>query len=382
MKKHIFKIIGIVVFINILSVMTIYNILPKIASTSPVDDPKIFVIKQTIGIIAGLVIIFGLYHVNLEKVRPYINFVYFIFVGMLAILAFNPPIIGDIFVENINGANGWFNLIPGVITIHPAEFMRFVLMFKMAEIGVGHYHSTRKDIKLVYDYIVWAGVPIFLIMLQPDLGMALMNALPMLVLFLASIKEKKFLMKILTLLTLTAIVGIFLLITPWGHEVLIKFTPIEAYQLERLNAWLDPFNTDKGYQLQQSLTIIGSSEPIGDLTPSPIHFPESHTDFIYAEFVALFGWIMGIVLIVLYGILMIDFLSIALKVKSKFYSLLIIAVTAMFFFQIAENIGMVIGLFPVTGVVLPFMSYGVSAMLTFMALVGVVINSSKQMPKE
>ena len=113
-------------------------------------------------------------------------------------------------------------------------------------------------------------------------------------------------------------------------------------------------------------------------TPSKIIIPESYTDFIFPEFVATFGWAFGLIMIGVYGMLIFKMLSIARNIITIEKKISVIGFASIFMFLFFENIGMVIGVMPVTGVVLPFVSYGVSAMITYMMIIGITLNFSKE----
>jgi cell division protein FtsW (lipid II flippase) len=153
---------------------------------------------------------------------------------------------------------------------------------------------------------------------------------------------------------------------------------IEMYQLERLTAWLYPFDYDKGLQLQQSLILIGSAGLFGHgYGYSGIHLPEPHTDVIFSEFTGMFGIIAGAFLIFLYFYLINEFFSVTLKTNDLLFKLVAFGFSMLFLIQVTENIGMMLGLLPITGIVLPFMSYGVSAMVTYLSIIGVFLNIHK-----
>jgi len=145
-----------------------------------------------------------------------------------------------------------------------------------------------------------------------------------------------------------------------------------------LNPRLDPMG--KGYQVSQSITAIGSGRIIGkgiltNNTLSQLNFlPAAHTDFIFSVLTEAFGFIGGVIIIGLYSILIIRTIMVAVKAKDEFGSLIVIGVTALIIAHIFENIGMTMGLTPVTGIPLPFMSYGGSFMWTNMIAYGLVLN--------
>jgi rod shape determining protein RodA len=373
-----FKIVIPVLILFALSLVTISGVSEQLVDYGEIEDPTIFIMKQTFGMIAGSIGAYIIYKSNLKKLLGLINLAYWILFGMLFILFTDPPIIGDIFVKTINGANGWF-VIPIVgITIQPVEFMKVALIFKLAVVSKSHIESERKDKDLIKKYLIFGLVPIIMVLLQPDLGGAILLLFPSLFMFLYSVKNKK-LVKILVISMLSSIaVFIGILFIPGGLEFLAEHTPIEMYQLERLTAWLYPFDYDKGLQLQQSLILIGSAGLFGHgYGYSGIHLPEPHTDVIFSEFTGMFGIIAGAFLIFLYFYLINEFFSVTLKTNDLLFKLVAFGFSMLFLIQVTENIGMMLGLLPITGIVLPFMSYGVSAMVTYLSIIGVFLNIHK-----
>lgn len=378
LKALNFKIVVPVLILFVLSLVTISGVSEQLLDYGEIDDPKVFIIKQSIGIIAGSIGAYIIYKSNLKKLLGLINLAYWVLFGMLFILFTDPPVIGDLFVKTINGANGWF-VIPVIgITIQPVEFMKVALIFKLAMVSKSHIESARKDSDLIKKYIVYGLIPIVMVLLQPDLGGAILLLFPSLFMFLYSLKSKKLFRTLIMSMVAGIIVFIGILFIPGGLEFLAEHTPIEMYQLERLTAWLYPFDYDKGLQLQQSLILIGSAGLFGHgYGYSGIHLPEPHTDVIFSEFTGMFGIIAGAILIMIYFYLINEFFSVTLKSNDLLFKLVAFGFSMLFLIQVTENIGMMLGLLPITGIVLPFMSYGVSAMITYLCIIGVFLNIHK-----
>lgn len=379
-KYDYLKILIPVIIICGFSLITLYGVIPQLMDYGTVENEKIFLAKQMIGMLAGFFGVFLLYRLNLDNILKLMNFAYWVLFIMLAILFFNPPIIGDIFVETINGANGWFKIPIIGVTIQPVEFMKVALIFKLAEISYNHMNDTHStDFTLFKKYFIYGAIPILFVLGQPDLGGALLLGIPFVVMFLVSIKSKKILRNLIIGGVGAVLLGVFLLATPWGQQLLVTLTPLNMYQLERINAWLYPFEYADGFQLQQSLILMGSAGAFGHgMGFSGIYLPEPHTDVIFSEFVGMFGWVMGLILIGLYCFLIIQIIGVGARSKERRYKMIVIGFAVLFTVQVVENIGMMLGVLPITGIVLPFMSYGVSAMITYMGIIGIVININKR----
>jgi rod shape determining protein RodA len=180
---------------------------------------------------------------------------------------------------------------------------------------------------------------------------------------------------------------LYIVFTPEIHDLLIKYTPLEPHQLSRITVWLKPFESSEGdgLQLSQSLILVGSA---GILGHGPgfggIPLPEPHSDVIFSQATGMFGIFMGIFLVALYTFLTNQIINVAKRSENLMYTFICIGYSSLFAVQSFENIGMMIGVFPITGIVLPFMSYGVSALLSYFAIMGVVskIDSERKLNPE
>ncbi len=377
-KKYNFNIIISIAILLILSIITLIGILPQLFNYGDVDNEITFIFKQVVGILVGVGALITLQYINLDKAYKYIKIAYWILFVMLLILALDPPIIGDIFVRKINGARGWFH-VPYIGTIQPVEFMKITQIFFLGNISKNHFQSNENDWDLVKKYLVIGFLPCIMVFVQPDAGGAMLLGVPTLVMMMISLKNKKLFFKLIMAMIIGALIFSVFLIFPAGQEFLVKYTPIELYQLARINAWLYPFDYDRGYQLSQSLILIGSAGLFGNgYRYFGVSLPEPHTDVIFSEFVGMFGIIAGIVLIILYFNLLFSFLNTALKTKQLNYKIIVIGYSVLFLTQIAENIGMMLGVFPITGIVLPFFSYGMSAMITYLVIAGIIISIDRE----
>lgn len=337
-----------------------------------------FYSKQVSSIIISIFVAIFVFLADFNHSKKFINIVYWVLVVMLVILATNPPVIGNLFVVNTNGANGWFMFFTKKLSFQPVEFFKIVLILKLAEISKSHLRSSENDLQLFKKYSIYGGFPILMVLLEPDAGGVLLIGFASLVMFLCSFKDKKKLSVYLAIGSIIAVLFGLLTLTPMGQEFLIKWTPLQAYQLKRIDAWLEPFTTDIGYQLQQSLIFMGSAGPFGHGAGfDQIAYPEAQTDLIFTTFVGFFGWVPGLLLILVYFLLIYQTLSIGELTRDDEQKFIIIGYSALIFIQVLENIGMMIGILPLTGVVLPFMSYGSSAMLTFFVIVAIILNISR-----
>ncbi len=278
------------------------------------------------------------------------------------------------------GAQRWLGLphpTKGPVFIQPSEFAKLAIIITLA-----YLLARQGKIKSWVDFVpagIHAGIPMLLILLQPDLGTSLVFiAIVVGMLFMAGAP----ILKMATIFGggfLAAATLIWVEITyllPMGKEF-----PLKAYQLRRLVIFLDP-EQDKlgdGYHIIQSKIAIGSGGIFGKGlffgTQNQLNFlPEQHTDFIFSVIGEEMGFIGGAILLVLFFFVISRAVRVSGLAKDQFGMLIAAGVGSMLFFHVLVNIGMTIGVMPVTGIPLPFVSYGGSSMLTNSIAIGMLLN--------
>jgi rod shape determining protein RodA len=315
--------------------------------------------KQIEFLVVGLVLMFLIslidYHVLIDIVPWAVG------VSIAALIAVK--LVGT----KVLGARRWINLGHGV-HFQPSEWVKLVLILAVARYfwGLAGKELTWPDIGKAFALV---GIPMALVLIQPDLGTAL-TYFPILVagLFLGGIRIKQV---ALILLALALVGGI-----AWKSGKRLK-----PYQQARINAFINPDSDPRGsgYQIRQSLIAVGSggiwgkgtnrgTQTQGDFLPIP------YTDFIFAAFCEEHGFVGAIGVLLLYFLILMRLIQNAQTASDLPGSFIIMGVVAIIIFQIAVNVGMVVGLMPVTGIPLPLLSYGGSSVLfTFLAL-GIVMN--------
>jgi rod shape determining protein RodA len=263
------------------------------------------------------------------------------------------------------GARRWIGF--GNMTIQPSEFMKISMVLCLAK-----YFETDRTVggyglKELALPTLLVGVPAFLIMLQPDLGTA------MIVLFTFASMMLFIKIKPKTLLTLAMVVAIAL-------PVAYKFG-LKPYQRQRLVTFVDPMSDPKGsgYNSIQSMIAVGSGQVLGKGykkgTQSQLNFlPEHHTDFIFSVFSEEHGFVGCMILLLLYLIFLMNGLQVAFQSHDKFALLLVVGLLSVYFWHVFVNMGMVMGILPIVGVPLPFLSYGGSALITATLGVAIITN--------
>ncbi len=263
------------------------------------------------------------------------------------------------------GADSWLEI--GPVVFQPSEFVKIGLIISLSKFIDNNKETINEPFTLL-KILAFALLPVVLILLQPDAGTAMVFVFFIAaMLFIAGVKFKYFLYAL----------GIGLLSLP------LLWFRLDTYQKDRIFNFLDPERdvSDTGYQAMQGKIAIGSGKTFGRGLFQGVYtqfnyIPAKETDYIFAVLVEELGFIGGAGLLFLYFVLLSRFVRIARRSKDLFGSLMITGFFAMFFFHIFENIGMTIGLMPITGIPLPFMSYGGTFQLTNLVCIGIILSVS------
>ncbi|MRR52443.1 MAG: rod shape-determining protein RodA [Rhodocyclaceae bacterium] len=280
----------------------------------------------------------------------------------LLIIAPRIPGLGD----TAKGATSWLQ-IAGFRLFQPSEPAKLVTIIIMA-IVISQYKGRIESWRDVVRVMGYLAVPLGLILLQPDLGTGLVFvAITFGMLLVGGIKPRWFL--------------VFAVLGALAIGIVLKADLLEPYQRNRLLVFIDPTldPKDAGYNLAQSKIAIGSGgltgQGLGSGTQGNLNFlPERHTDFIFAVLGEELGFTGALALLGLYLALLITALEISAQSRDLYGSLIVAGVISMWVFQILENIGMTVGLMPITGIPLPFMSFGSSFMVTNLTATGMLLS--------
>jgi rod shape determining protein RodA len=331
-----------------------------------------FVKRQILWYILGFATMFGVLFVDYRRLKELSVPLYSSGIVLLLLVVF----IG----EEIKGAKSWIDL--GGFNFQPSELMKIFLIIMIAQILTktlekNEQKTFKGDLILTGKIGFISIIPFGLVIQQPDLGTALVFVgIVAIMLLIAGISWR-----ILLILAILGIGVITSLVFLYFVNVELFNLFIKPHQLPRIFGWLAP-ETDAagyGYQLLQSILAIGSGQLLGkgftDGTQAQGGWiPEVHTDFIFAVVGEEFGFLGASILISIFFILIYRLVQIALTCNDTFGSYLVGGVIGMIVFQVFQNIGMTIGLLPITGLPLPFISYGGSSLLTNMISIGIVLN--------
>ena len=323
------------------------------------QDPYFYVKRQSLFALIGYVLFYGCTKISLRSIRPYLKYGYWLSVVLLILVLI--PGIGVM----RNGSRSWFSI--GSFFVQPAEFFKLSILFYGAD-QLAKKHSITSFKKDLLPFASLTMIGFLLILLQPDFGSGMVM--------------------ICAVVTL-----VFAINTPWRYFFRISilggvgllFLILSApYRMRRILSFLDPFQDPlgAGFQMIQSLFAIGPGGLLGvglqESMQKHFYLPEPQTDFIFAIFAEEFGFVGGIFLLLLFLAIIRQGFVIAVKSEDLYLCLCGVGLTALFAIQVMINLGVVTGLFPVTGITLPFLSYGGSSLLVMMASMGFLVSIGKE----
>ncbi len=322
--------------------------------------------KQCIWFVVSLIIMVGVMIIDYETLVKISPVLYGLFILLL---------VGVLFTPEINGATSWFDI--GFFSFQPGEFAKiFVILFLALAINKiqerGKEEINRPTRLLVLLAIL--GVPVLLIIKQPDFGTAAAFIVAAALMVIAAGIDKKYIIATILLVVVSV---------PLIYNFLL---PEHAKQ--RIDIFLNPESDPRGagYNIIQSKIAIGAGGLTGmgllkgNQTQLGYLYPKS-TDFIFAVIGEEMGFVLAAAVVILYVLLITKSLYVAKTAKDETGSLIATGITGIFLFHVVENIGMVMGLLPITGVPLPFISYGGSSLITNFILVGILLNISSKRQK-
>ncbi len=345
----------ILLLISTIGILTIYS------GTRPVlsNIQPNYYIKQTVWLLVGIffLLLFILFDYQWLKILAYP--IYLSGIALLLLVHF----IGHGTVET----QRWISL--GFVSFQPTEIFKVILIIAHSRY-LCNIKGNLTRFSFAFSFLVFGILPFILVIKQPDLGTGLI--LMFLFFSMALIKgiEKRFMILL--------IVFSIILIPVLGK---LAWKEMKGYQKNRILAFIDP-DADPhgiGYQIEQSKVSIGSGMIFGkgylQGTQGPLRFlPEKHTDFIFSVFAEEWGFIGSVVIFFLYFILLLRGIDTTVKAKDAFGRYISIGITCMFFAYFTINIGMVVGMLPVVGKPIPFMSYGGTSLITNFIAAGILIN--------
>ncbi|HEV2773649.1 MAG TPA: rod shape-determining protein RodA [Thermoleophilaceae bacterium] len=340
-----------------LVVVSVYTLTMATQDDVP-GSPLFYVVRQAIYGVVGVGLMLAVARFDISRLREHQRILYAAMISLITLVF--------VFGVAVRGSKRWIEF--PFFRFQPSELGKVLLIVALSAFVVDRVRRLG-DRGVTARIVLLALVPALLVIAQPDLGSGLVYlAIAAVTMFLAGTKWTH----LATLAGLaTASVVIALLVAPAaGVEVL------KPYQVDRLTAFVNPTEDPQkqGYQLRQSITAIGAGQKLGrgpeGATQTRLDFlPEHHTDFVFSVVGEQFGFLGAALVLSLYALLLWRALRILTSAKNLYGALVAGGVTAMLMFQVFVNVGMTIGIMPITGVPLPLMSYGGSSVfVTFLAI--------------
>lgn len=352
-------------FLAVACALVLVGLLVQLSATSANSEYSFS--RQAMGVAVGIVLFIVVSRIDYHVLGGLTTL--FLVINVVLLLSPHLPVIG---VE-VKGAQSWINI---GIQIQPGEFAKITVVLLAASI-MARYGGRLDDLREYLKALGILAIPFICVMTQPDTGTGMVYLAISLFALIAGGANWKFIAGTVGIVA-ALVVGLFL-IDPVidslvGSDVLLK-----EYQRSRLLVFMDSSYdlSGEGYNLHQAKIAIGSGGLFGkgfmQATQSSLGFlPEAPTDFVFCVFAEEFGFVGALVLMALYIALIVVSLRIARNSNDLFGSIIVCCIVGMWLFQVLENIGMTCGLMPITGIPLPFMSYGSSFMLVNFVMLGLI----------
>lgn len=321
-------------------------------------------IKQMIWYILGFIIILIINKINIKTIFKYSCILYYISLLLLLLVLF--------FGKNINGATAWFDL--GIFSFQPSELMKFSLTLYLSNIASNiKINNLKEEVLFIIRVLLLTLIPSILVFLEPDTGAIIFYIIIALTILLFT-SIHKFWFIIIGIIALL-IISLFIYFYIFNQDLLINLIGTSFfYRVERIIT----FKTSSSYQLENALIAIGSASLWGSgLNHIALYIPEAPTDFIFAFSISNFGVITGFIILICFYMIDYYLVNTFLHMKDKEYQLFTIAFIVMFFFQQVINIGMNLGLLPIIGIPLPFLSYGGSTLIIYFIFLAILLKFNK-----
>ena len=350
-KLMLFSMIALMIF----GIINIYL-------ASMAEYGTLFLKRQSIWFIVCLVALYFVVAIDYTLLKSYTPLFYWGSILLLIVTMF----IGT----DINGARGWIRL--GPLSFQPAELAKIATIMMLGK-TLEDMNGTINEVKNFFTMAFYAVIPAIFIVIQPDMGMTMVLFFMVVgIFFIAGLDIKIIGGGLLSLVVAIVIV--------WNSGL------IQDYQTTRITSFMNPESdsSESGYQLRQSLISIGNGGTFGlqgnaitkenSVGYAAQYVPEVQTDFIFASIAEQWGFLGACFLFLLYGILISRMIAIARTAKDQFGSIICVGLVAYFLFALLQNIGMTIGLMPITGITLPLISYGGTSLLTTVMSIGLILN--------
>ena len=346
------------IFISIISIYSSMTYLPNYLGN--------LALKQLYFYLTGIILMLVITKISKQTIYKYAWYIYLANIILLLLLL--------IIAKPINNSRCWF-IIPGIGSFQPSEFMKIALII-LTSVITGKWIETNKKSSLFSELVLLVKVgiiffiPSILTFLEPDTGAVFIYFIIITSILLVSpIRKRWFIFLIFLIVT---VITVFLAMYFFNQKLFIRLLGTNLfYRIDRLLDW----KNGTGMQLENSLTAIGSSDILGHgYNKTPIYFPESGTDFIFAVYASNFGLIGSIILLLIILGFDCSLIKLYKKIKNINDKLVLAATIGILLYQQFQNIGMTLGIIPITGITLPFISYGGSSLISYLILLSLIYN--------
>ncbi|EDP69049.1 Rod-shape determining protein [Carnobacterium sp. AT7] len=362
---------GIILSVMLLAIISIATIFSTTYLTGNTGIGA--TLMQVIWYVVGTVAIIVIMQFDSEQLWKLAPIAYGVGLFLLVLVLF----FYDRSLEFSTGAKSWFKI--GGLTFQPSEIMKVAFILMLARVVTKHNgdyptHYSKADFLLLGKIMLTSIPPLFLVMLQNDLGSTLVFIAIIIGLVLISGVTWKIILPVFS--GVAALGGTLLALVVYDRDFLLQLG-FKPYQFSRIDSWLNPYGDSGGasYQLIQSIKAIGSGKMFGKgFGTSEVYVPVRESDMIFSTIGENFGFLGSCILIFIYFLLIYQMIRICFDTKNEFYAYIATGVIMMILFHVFENIGMSIGLLPLTGIPLPFISQGGTALLGNMMGVGLIMS--------
>ncbi|MFJ7726614.1 FtsW/RodA/SpoVE family cell cycle protein [Neobacillus sp. NPDC097160] len=338
-----------------------------------------FALKQGINYFIGFILLLLVAKLDVEQLERLAWPTYISLFILIILLRFSPNSIAPM----ILGAKRWFS-IPVLGSIQPSEFFKIALIILVARVNSKHNtiyfkRTLKTDLLLVGKILLITIPPSLFVYQQPDTGMVFLYLIAIgSMLYLSGLNRKLVAVFVLVPLLVAGLLVYFYLHQP--DIIYNQLIPLlKPHQQERIIGWLDPAgNSNQAYQSKKSILAVGSGELVGKgIMKGKVYIPEKHTDFIFATVAEEGGFLFASFIVLLFMFLIFRIIRTGHKSQTPFGMYICAGITLSLSVQIFQNIGMVVGLMPVKGISLPFLTYGGSSLFSNMILMGIILSIRK-----
>lgn len=365
---------GIILPVFVLSLMGLAALYVALSSDQITTDIMTPMLKQVLWILIGAISVVVLMQFSSKLLWKMTPIFYLLGLGLMTALIW----FHDKNLYALTGSKNWFNF--GGFTFQPSELMKIAYILMLAYVVTQHnlkyLHTIKNDFLLIGKLILFTIPIVILLQFQQDLGTMLVYVAILGGVFLMSGITWKIVLPTIVAFILLA-VGILYLVTQEPGRDFLFSLGVKQYQLQRIDSWLDPFHDASGnsYQQAQALVAIGSGGLFGKgFNVSEVYVPVRESDMIFTVIGENFGFIGGTLMIIMYFILIYRMIRVCFDTNNEFYAYIATGIIMMILFHVFENIGANIGLLPLTGIPLPFISQGGSSLLGNLMGVGIVMS--------